>query len=66
MTTYRAVVKYPLDASDAEKRKALKQGLSECALELYGELGLTVQEVDACLEDALGDVELEDARVAEV
>lgn len=58
-------MKYPLEATDAEKRKALKLGLSECALELYGELGLTVQEIDTCLEEALGDVELQDARVAE-
>jgi hypothetical protein len=64
MTTYRAVVKYPLDASNVGKAQVLKLGIAECALELY-EIGLTVGDIETCFEEALGEVEHEDARVAE-
>lgn len=62
MTTYRAVVKYPLGASNAEKAHALELGISECALELY-EIGWTVEDVELCLDEVLGEVEHEDERV---
>lgn len=63
MTTYRAVVKYALDASADEKRKALKQGISECALELYCEHCVTLDEIERVFEDAYSDVQLEEQRV---
>ncbi len=62
MTTYRAVVKYPMDATNGEKAHALKTGIAECGLELY-ELGLTVGDVELSLTEALQEVEHEDERV---
>jgi hypothetical protein len=57
--TYRAVVKYALDASDDEKRKALKQGISEIAMELVAEHDLDAEDLERVWEDALGDAEIE-------
>lgn len=62
MTTYRAVVKYALDASDDEKVKALKQGVSDIAMELVGEHGLDAGELERVFEDAEFDAQQKDDR----
>lgn len=58
--TYRAVVKYAVDASDAEKRGALEEGIAECAMELYAEHGLPLDELELIWRTAQSDVQLEE------
>jgi hypothetical protein len=62
MTAYRAVVKYRMDASQDEKRKALERGISECALELYGEHDMLPSDIGDVLDTAQQDVDYEDAQ----
>lgn len=50
--TYRAVVKYALDASDEQKRKALLDGLGEIAMELVAEHDFTIEDLERALEEA--------------
>lgn len=50
--TYRAVVKYPVDATDKEKRQALWQGLQDIAAELVEEHGFTLDQIDRAFEEA--------------
>lgn len=59
MTTYRAVVKYPLDATHKERVKALVLGIEECAMELVGELEKDVTFIERVFEDVLLSTELE-------
>ena len=59
MTTYRAVVKHPLDASQEEIIKALKEGLEMIAAELVGEHGLSIEEVETVLDEARNFAEIE-------
>lgn len=51
MTTYCAVVKYPVDASDADKIRELRDGLQFVAMELVS-LGCSVDQVEQWLEEA--------------
>jgi len=63
MATYRAVVKVPTDATPDESRKLLKQGLEDIAMELVGEHGLGLTQIEDALENAQGAAEQEaDAR----
>lgn len=50
--TYRAVVKYPLDASDEDKRRALVEGLNEIAMELVAEHDYDLNQIEDVFEDA--------------
>lgn len=52
MTTYRAVVKYPLDAEPREKLVALRDGLGEITAELVREHGATLEQIEDWLEEA--------------
>lgn len=54
--TRRAVVSYAIGDTDAEKRRALKDGIRECATELIS-LGLSVGEVVSELEQVANDAE---------
>jgi hypothetical protein len=54
--TRRAVVSYPVDASDAEKRRELLLGIRECAAELLT-LGHPVFDVSDELEQVANDCE---------
>jgi hypothetical protein len=51
MTTMRAVVRYPVEATDAEKIRELKGGLQDVVGEL-AELGLDMEEIREELEGA--------------
>ena len=51
MTTYCAVVKYEVNATDREKIRALHEGLQACATELV-DLGYTGEQIEAALEEA--------------
>ncbi len=53
MTMMRAVVKYPMNASRDEKVAELKQGLGDVAMELVGEHGVSLEQVEDWLDDAL-------------
>jgi hypothetical protein len=57
---YRAAVKYPVNATDAERISALKQGIEDCALELFEELGVCLEDVQDVLEEASRTVEYAD------
>lgn len=59
MTTYMAVVKYPVDATLGEKRHALLEGLNMIAMELVAEHDFEVEDLERALEDAQGEGELE-------
>jgi predicted transcriptional regulator len=50
--TYRAVVKYPVDAEPREKRRALIDGLGEIAAELVREHDATMEEIEDLLHEA--------------
>ena len=52
MTTYYAAIKYPVDASTAEKVKALRDGLELVAMELIEEHGCDLADVEEWLENA--------------
>lgn len=54
--TYCAVAKYRLDADDAEKRRDLKQGLSELIYELAA-LGMSLDDIRDEVATAIDDVE---------
>jgi hypothetical protein len=56
VTTYRAAVKYAVDATDDEKIAALKQGIVDCALEL-AELGVPFGAIEDVCEEAVSAVE---------
>lgn len=58
ITTHRIVVHYTVDASDSEKRKALLEGIRDCATELV-ELGFLSDAVTE-LEQVANDVEADD------
>lgn len=51
MTVMRAVVRYPRDATDAEKIRELRDGLQFVAMELI-DLGCSVDQVEDWLEEA--------------
>ena len=59
MAAYRAVVKYPIDATDAEKKRALLEGLGMIAMELVAEHGFGIGNIEEAFEDAQGEAELE-------
>jgi hypothetical protein len=50
--TYRAVVKYALDATDKEKKRALLEGLKEIAMELVAEHDYDMGKIESAFEDA--------------
>ena len=50
---YRAVVKYPIDATDKEKLRALRDGLSDIVCEMIEEQGVSLAYVEDALDDAL-------------
>lgn len=52
MAAFRAVVKHRLDAPREEIVAALKEGLTMIAMELVGEHGLSLAEVESALEEA--------------
>lgn len=52
MTTYVAIVKYPLEADDKQKRNSLLEGLSEVAFELES-AGMSIDNIERAYEDAL-------------
>lgn len=59
MTTYRAVVKHPIDATEQDRIHALVEGIEECAMELVGELGRDAAFIERVLEDAQSAAEYE-------
>lgn len=59
MTIMRAVVKYPIGADKATRRGALREGLADICMELVGELGLSLGELEDALNDAYSDAEAE-------
>lgn len=59
MTTYRAVVKVPVDATPARKKKTLLEGLGEICMELVAEYDFEISDIEDALQDAQGDAELE-------
>ena len=59
MTTYLAVVKYAVDDPPEAKRRALKQGVSDIAMELVAEHGLTPEDLELLFEDAYSDGQYE-------
>jgi hypothetical protein len=59
VTIYRAVVKYPIDADEVARRRALREGLDDICMELVGELGASLDELEGWLEDARSAAELE-------
>jgi hypothetical protein len=56
---YRAVVKYELSADRDTKVRALRRGLTDCAVELVLELGLELSELEQYLDDAYAAAEVE-------
>jgi hypothetical protein len=56
--TYRAVVKYPVKATDKEKLAALREGLQEIVTEMVDEHPSVDRDyIDRAIEDALGAAE---------
>lgn len=60
VTTMRAVVRYPVDATPGEKVRELRDGLNDVAMELV-QLGCTLGQVMQWLEDAAAYAEAEAA-----
>lgn len=59
MTAYMAVVKYAIDASDKEKRRALLEGLGMIAMELVVEHDFDVNDLENAFADAQNEGEFE-------
>lgn len=59
MTLYRAVVKYGVGDSDAQKQRALTEGLRAIYCELIEEHGWTWERAVEELEDAARECELD-------
>lgn len=57
MSTYYAAVKYPVDATRAQKIRALEEGIEMCALMLVEEFGLSYEDVEDTLAAAMSTAE---------
>ena len=56
--TYCAIVKYPVDAVDGEKRRLLREGLADVCIELV-DLGYNLDDIETALDDARSAAEFE-------
>jgi hypothetical protein len=59
MACYLAVVKHPIDASPAEKRRALTEGLGYIAMALVAEHDYDVEQLEQAMQEAQAEGELE-------
>lgn len=59
MTTYRAVVKYPIDAEPKIKERELREGLGYILMELVSDHDYTLGKVESVMEDAQQEAEME-------
>lgn len=59
MAVFLAVVKYAVEASPEEKRRALLQGLCDIAMELVAEHDFKIEDLERAFEDAQSEGELE-------
>lgn len=60
------MVKYPVDADDATKRRELIDGIGYCLGELISEHGYDQPKLERLMEDVGGDAELELQTVEEI
>jgi hypothetical protein len=65
VTAYRAVVKTRMDATPQEIKADLIEGLSDIAMELVGEHGVDLAEVEEALENAGWNAQMEAESVRE-
>jgi hypothetical protein len=59
MTMYYAAVKYALDDTKEQKRRALTEGLGTICMELVAEYDFDLGQLERALEDAQCEAELE-------
>lgn len=59
MTMYYAAVKYAVDDTPAQKKRALREGLGTICMELVAEFDFDLAQIEDALADAQSEAELE-------